>query len=142
MHLQVIDDDPEYFDAAAIPDDEILWRGLLKRHLPEGPSGPISSSAFKTQQKDKIRRHISTYRKSIGRDELNEIWRKLPKSVALCDVQAVDARALQPEIVGVCDADEGLPSHSRIIRSRTVLDDDWQVVAVLLAEAAQVSLLR
>lgn len=134
-------DDPEYSDDPSIPDDETLWRGLLESQLPNGPSGPVSSSAFKTRQSDKIRRHVSTYRKSLGQNEMDSIWKKLPKSVALCDVQATDARDLSPEIAGICDA-EGLDSHTRIIRDRAISDDDWQIVAILLAEAARVSVLK
>ena len=136
-------DDPEYSDDPSIPNHEVLWRGLLGKWLPSGPTGPVSSAAFKGWGQDaKIRRHISTYRKSLGQYELPDIWKKLPISVALCDIQAAEVRGLEPEIVGICDVTEGLSSHTRIIRNRKVNDNVWQVVTVILAEAAQVSLLR
>ncbi len=137
----VTHDDPEYLDDPSIPDCEILWRGLLGEHMPDGPSGPVSSAAFKTRQSGKIRRHISTFRKSLAEAELDQIWEKLRLSVALCDIQVGHVRGLWPEIVGVCDAG-GLKSHTRMIRNRSVSDEDWQVVAVCLAQAARVSMLR
>jgi len=139
---QVARDDPDFDDDPNIPDNETLWRGLLDLHLPGGLEGPISSSAFKTKQYGKIRRHISTYCKSCGKKEIVNIWKKLRKSVALCDIQAMEARKLNPSIVGICYVSEGLKSHTRIIRNRKIDDDTWQVVAVHLANKATVSLQR
>lgn len=138
----VAHDDPEFEDDRSIADDEILWRGLRESDLPEGPAGPISSAAFKTKQWRKVWRHISTYRRSIGEKELSEIWRRLPKSIALCDLAAGEARKHLPHVVGVCMAEEGLASHCRIVRNRETSDDEWQVIAILLAEAASVSILK
>ena len=132
--------DLDYTNDPGIADHEILWRGLKVRQFVKTSLGgwDVSSAAFKTRQRDGVRRHISTYRKSLGIGELDKIWKRLPQSKALCGVEAGTARVHYPKVVGVCDA-RGLASHTRIIRNRAVNDDDWEEVAILLAYSARVS---
>ncbi|HUT60550.1 MAG TPA: hypothetical protein VNA25_22120 [Phycisphaerae bacterium] len=129
-------EDPDFADDPAILDHEQLYRGIKAKHLPGGLSGPVSSAAFKTNQKWGVRRHLSVYRQTLCTPL--EVFNILRQSVALASVSAGDARNLRPKVDGVAPVPGTHPAHSRIIRNRTVPDDMWSVVALLLAEACRI----
>lgn len=132
--------DPDFSDDPQILDDEELYRGIKEEHLPDGVSGPVSSAAFKSKQGRGIRRHLSVFRRTLCTP--SEVFGILRKSVALASVAARDARDLAPEVEGVAPVPSTHPAHSRIIRDRTVPDDLWNVVALLLAEACRIAHVR
>lgn len=133
-------EEPDFADDPAILDHEQLYRGIKAKHLPSGLSGPVSSAAFKSKQEWAVRRHLSVYRQTLCTPL--EVFNILRQSVALASVSAGDARNLKPEVGGVAPVPGTHPAHSRIIRNRTVSDDMWSVVALLLAEACRIAHLR
>lgn len=132
--------DPDFANDPAIHDHEQLYRGIKATHLPRGLFGPVSSAAFKRKQEWGIRRHVSVYRQTLCTP--SEVFKILPQSVALACVIAGDARSLKPEVDGVAPVPDSHPAHSRIIRNRTVSDDMWSVVALLLAESCRIAHVR
>lgn len=130
------DNGPVFVDDESIADNELLYRGLLPPHLPQGPGGPVSPTAFKTRQRDGIRRHVSVYRKILCQPA--EVFEILYKSMALGEIVTEDARALRPHVAGVSVAG-GHRAHARLIRRHKTTDDEWQVVAARLADACSVT---
>jgi hypothetical protein len=133
-------EDPDFANDLAILDEEWLYRGIKQRHLPGGMDGPVSSAAFKTKQANGIRRHVSVFRQKLCTPE--EVFDILTQSVALAVLRAGEVRDLKPEVGGVASVRGTNMAHSRIIRNRMVTDEEWSVVALLLAEACRIACVR
>ena len=125
-------------DDSSIPDHELLFRGLLPQQV---PGGEISGSAFKNRNKSDP--HISVDRSSLTTAQ--ETLRRLPKSVAIGQLQTGIARKHKPSIIGVIsdpqpdpDPDKDNPAHALLVWSLLISEEVQDHIADELAMASTV----
>jgi len=120
----------EWVDDPAIPNDEMLYRGITEHQIAEGM---VSSAAFKGSSRSGDP-HFSVDRASMTtpRDTLE----RLCHSVAVAQLQAGSARALAPDVAGIASAPvPGNLAHALILRAPSVGGSAWIRVARSLASA-------